>query len=114
MAWDMFGSKLQRHLVLKGFSPADAALSVRDRDHHAQHAVEEMVPRHPVVYSRAPAWHKQNVIAGMPRLIDGNSIAVNPYILAGSGGDLDGIGLFGNSGRRQHQGNQDYRTELNW
>ena len=52
----MFGSKLQRHLVLRGFSPADAALSVRDRDHHATRALEDLVPNHPVVLVRSPAW----------------------------------------------------------
>ena len=57
-----------------------------------------MVPKHPVVYSRAPAWHKQNVIAGMRRLIDGNAIQINPYVATGLNADYDAGELAGNSG----------------
>jgi DNA-directed RNA polymerase beta' subunit len=87
-AWTMFGSKLQRHLVLRGFSPADAAVSVRDRDQHATRALEDLVPNHPVVVARAPAWHKFNTIGAWPKLVDGSTLQLNPYITAGQGARL--------------------------
>lgn len=90
MAWSIFGSKLQRHLVLKGFSPADSALSIKNQDMHAQKALEDLVPTHPVVYSRAPAWHKFSTLAGLPKLVDGNTIQINPYVTTGLNADFDG------------------------
>jgi len=81
MAWDIFDTKLHRHLVRKGFSPADAALSLRDRDDHAKRALEDVVPNHPVQYSRAPAWHQFSTLGAMPKLFDGNTIQINPLLL---------------------------------
>jgi 8-oxo-dGTP pyrophosphatase MutT (NUDIX family) len=90
MAWDIFDTKLHRHLVRKGFSPADAALSLRDRDEHAKRALEDVVPNHPVQYSRAPAWHQFSTLGAMPKLFDGNTIQINPYVTAGLNADFDG------------------------
>ncbi len=92
MAWDIFDTKLHRHLVRKGFSPADAALSLKNRDDHAMRALEEVVPNHPVQYSRAPAWHQFSTLGGMPKLCDGNTIQINPYVTAGLNADFALIG----------------------
>ena len=48
------------------------------------------IPERPVVYSRSPAWHKWNVIAGRVKLTDGDGIGVNPFTLEGLSGDFDG------------------------
>ena len=94
MAWELFGSHVQRRLVQRsGMSPAQAFKAVADRSKEAQVALQmEMAPGvgRPVIYSRAPAWHKFNTIAGWAKLHEGDNIAINPYVTAGLNADFDG------------------------
>lgn len=90
MAWVMYAPYIQRRLVQNGMSPTDALRNVKDRSDFARRALDQEVGKRPVIYSRAPSWHKFNVLAGKPKLIDGDTIAVNPLITTGAGADFDG------------------------
>ena len=90
MAWKMYAPYVQRRLVRSGLKPGDALLNLRDRTDLANKALERETTERPVIYSRAPSWHKFNVIAGRPKLIDGDTIMVNPLITAGMSADFDG------------------------
>lgn len=90
MAWVMYAPYIQRRLVQNGMSPSDALRNVKDRSDFARRALDQEVGKRPVIYSRAPSWHKFNVLAGKPKLIDGDTIAVNPLITTGAGADFDG------------------------
>ena len=90
MAWKMYAPYVQRRLVRSGIKPGDALLNLRDRTELAHKALEREASERPVIYSRAPSWHKFNVIAGRPKLIDGDTIMVNPLITAGMNADFDG------------------------
>lgn len=90
MAWKMYAPYIQRRLVRSGMSPASALLHVKDRSELAEKALQREVEERPVIYSRAPSWHKFNVIAGKPKLIDGDTIMVNPLITVGMNADFDG------------------------
>lgn len=90
MAWKMYAPYIQRKLVQSGLKPGDALMQVRDRTDLAAKALEREIDNRPVIYSRAPSWHKFNVIAGKPKLIDGDTIMVNPLITAGMNADFDG------------------------
>lgn len=90
MAWTMYAPYIQRRLVRSGLSPRNALENLRDRSDQAKKALENEMKERPVIYSRAPSWHKFNVISGRPKLIEGSTIAVNPLITTGMNADFDG------------------------
>lgn len=90
MAMKQYAPHIQRKLVQQGYGNIDAIKHIKDNSKVANKALEELVTTMPVVYSRAPAWHKYNVLAGWVNLTDGDSISINPYVTSGIGGDFDG------------------------
>ncbi len=90
MAWKNYSQYVQRRLVNLGYSPADAVIAIRDKDTRAKQALDMEVKERPVIYSRAPAWHKFNTIAGKVRLTQGNTIEINPFVTTGHNADFDG------------------------
>ena len=90
MAWTMYSPYIQRRLVQNGMSPASALQNIKDRTDYAKKALENEVKERPVIYSRAPSWHKFNVLSGRPKLIEGNTIAINPLVTTGLNADFDG------------------------
>lgn len=90
MAFKMYAPYIQRRLRMSGMSDAEALKHTKDRDDVARRALEKEMDERPVVYSRAPAWHKFSILGGKPHLIEGNAIKINPYTTAGLGADFDG------------------------
>jgi len=90
MAWEMYGTYIMRRLVRDGMQRAEALRQIKDRSKFARQALEKELPERPVVYSRSPAWHKYNIISGTPRLIEGDTIRISPFVAAGLGADYDG------------------------
>ena len=90
MAYKIYSPYIQRRLVRAGMSPAIAIESVNQRGSEARRALDEEIKERPVIYSRAPAWHKFNVISGYPKLVDGSSILINPLVTTGHNADFDG------------------------
>jgi len=77
MAWGMY-------------APAEAVKHIRDKTPLAEKALLKETEGRPVIYSRAPSWHKYNVLAGRPNLIDGDAIRINPFVTTGLNADFDG------------------------
>lgn len=90
MAWKLYAPYIQRRLVRAGRTPGDAVVAIRDKAPHAKHAMELEAKERPVIYSRSPAWHKYNVVAGYPKLIEGNTIMISPLVTNGHNADFDG------------------------
>lgn len=90
MAWTMYAPYIQRRLTKAGFDNITALKNVKDRTAAARRALELELDERPTIYSRAPSWHKFNVLAGRARLIPGNSIATNPFVSTGLNLDHDG------------------------
>lgn len=90
MAWTMYAPYIQRRLVRSGMKPSDALKNVKERSKLAKQALEKEAAERPVLYSRAPSWHKFNVLAGKPKLIDGDTISINPLVTTGLNADFDG------------------------
>ena len=90
MAWTMYAPYIQRRLVQNGMSAVSALQNIKDRTDYARKALDKEVTERPVIYSRAPSWHKFNVLAGRPQLIEGNTIAINPLVTTGLNADFDG------------------------
>lgn len=93
MAWKIYAPYIQRRLVMAGHSPRDAITSVRDRKDFARNMLRKEMEVRPVIYSRAPSWHKFNVVSGKPKLIDGDTIAISPLVTTGLNADFDGDAL---------------------
>jgi len=77
MAWTIYANYVQRRLVQGGMAPGQALKHVKERSDMAKKALEAEFQVRPVVYTRAPSWHKFNVVAGTPRLVDGDAIRIN-------------------------------------
>lgn len=90
MAWTMYAPYVQRRLVQSGMSSLSALTNIRDKTEHARKALDKEVLERPVIYSRAPSWHRFNVLSGKPKLIDGHTIAINPLVTTGLNADFDG------------------------
>jgi hypothetical protein len=90
LAWNMYKPYIQRRLVQKGWQSAAAVRAIRDRTPEAYRELEAETKVRPVIYSRAPSWHKFNAISGRPKLIKGLAIGVNPLITTGQNMDFDG------------------------
>ena len=82
-AWTTYKNYVQKRLVNQGYSPADAVMSIRDRSARAKQALDAEVKVRPAIFSRAPAWHKFNSIAGNVKLTQGNTLETNPFITTG-------------------------------
>jgi DNA-directed RNA polymerase subunit beta' len=89
-AWSMYAPHIQRRLVRSGMRPSEALKAVRERTADAKKALDVEIEDRPVMYSRAPAWHKYNFLAGRAKLVDGDSIMVNPLVTGGLNADFDG------------------------
>lgn len=90
MAWPLFGSHVQRRMVLGGMSPASALRHLRDRTPQARQALEREMPERPVVLTRSPAWHRTNVVGQYAKIVPGDAIRINTYITGGQNADFDG------------------------
>ena len=90
MAWEMYSNYVQRRLVRSGIPMLAAKKHVVDRSPLAMRHLMAEIPERLVMYSRAPAWHKFNNLAGQAKLIKGNQIAINPLVTTGMTADFDG------------------------
>lgn len=90
MMWTLYAPYVQRGLVRSGMSPEDALRAIRDRSDPAAKMLDAQAKTRPVMYSRAPSWHKFNVIAGYPKRIKGDMIRINPLVTTGLNADFDG------------------------
>ncbi|TXH14933.1 MAG: hypothetical protein E6R03_08265, partial [Hyphomicrobiaceae bacterium] len=93
MAWDLFDAHVRRALSARGVPVSRALELIKARHPLAKQVLEQEMKDKPVIYSRAPAWHKQNVISGYAKIADGDNIMISPYVTAGVAGDFDGDSL---------------------
>ena len=88
--WTLYSPYVQRALVRSGMSAEQALRSIRDKTEAASRMLDREAAQRPVVYSRAPSWHKFNIIAGYPKRIQGDMIRINPLVTTGLNADFDG------------------------
>lgn len=90
IAWKIFSPFISRRLVQQGMSPGEAVRAIKDRKEIAEKAMLAEAKVRPVLYSRAPAWHRFNSTGGWAKIVDDNSIVTNPYITTSQNLDYDG------------------------
>ena len=90
MAWKLYAPYIHRRLVRNGTPQEAAVRAVRDRTDEARKMMEDEAKERPVMYSRAPAWHRFSVLGAYPQIVKGNTIMVNPLVTTGLNMDFDG------------------------
>lgn len=90
MVWKMYNQYIQRRLSLSGMAPAAALRHITERSPHAKRALDMELEHRPIIYSRAPSWHKYNVVSGKVKMIPGDTISINPFVTTGLNADFDG------------------------
>lgn len=90
MAWTMFKPFVERKLVQRGYSPLTVKDMIEERNPTATHILHDVMAERPVLMDRAPTWHKFNIMAFKPHIVNGRSIHVSPLIDSGFNMDHDG------------------------
>jgi DNA-directed RNA polymerase beta' subunit len=90
MAWKLYAPFVMRRMVKNGMPATQAALNVERKTDYAKRFLLEEMDERPVMYNRAPALHRFNIMAAKPRLVTGDSIQVSPLIVKGFNLDFDG------------------------
>lgn len=90
MAWEIFKPFVERKLVQRGYSPVTVKSMIDERNATAKHILEDVMEERPVLMDRAPTWHKFNIMAFRPHIVEGRSIQVCPLTCSAANADFDG------------------------
>ena len=90
MAWEMYKPHVERKLIQRGYSPLTAKQMIEEKNATARHILDDAMEERPVLMDRAPTWHKFNIMAFKPHIVNGRSIHVCPLIDSGFNMDHDG------------------------
>jgi hypothetical protein len=89
-AWDLYKDFVLRRLTRNNIPGVKALEMIEKRDPAARRALLDELAYRPVLMDRAPTWHKFNILAYRPYLVQGKTVRVSPLILQGINGDFDG------------------------
>jgi DNA-directed RNA polymerase beta subunit len=90
MLWQMYDKMLVARLVRQGYSALTARELVDKKQPVARQALEAETRERPVLINRAPTLHRWSVVAAYPKMVQGKTIRVNPFIEKGMNLDYDG------------------------
>ena len=89
-AWTLYKDYVIRGLRRRGYSEERAAELIEKREPVARDLLLEEMGRRPVILDRAPTWHKFNLMAFWPSLVEGNTMRMNPVVEKAFTADHDG------------------------
>ena len=89
-AWTLYKDFVTRRLVRKGYPPTRALEMIDKRDPVAKDMLDAEMQSRPVIMDRAPTWHKFNLMAFYPHIVEGHTMRVSPLITKGYTMDFDG------------------------
>jgi intein/homing endonuclease len=89
-AFEIYKSLIIRKLTQRGYPLHKAKEAFENKEAAAKNTLLELTKERPVVMDRAPVLHKFGLMAFWPRLVKGDVLHVNPYVLGGFGADFDG------------------------
>lgn len=95
IGWKIFAPYIQQELTRSGMSPVDAVEQIEKKTDRAKAALEKVAENRYLLYSRAPSWHKYNLLGGRARFHDGKAILINPLTASGMNADYDGDCQYG-------------------
>ena len=89
-AWELYKPFVMRSLVRRGYPAIRASEMIEARDKTAGSALFDEMQHRPVLMDRAPTWHKFNLMAFYPHVVDGHTVRVSPLVTKGFTMDFDG------------------------
>ena len=89
-AWEVYSPFVQRRLVQRGIPPVRAREMIKDQSKEAKEELLNEMDKRPILLNRAPSWHKYNIMAFNPVLVDDDTIHTSPLIVTGFNMDFDG------------------------
>jgi DNA-directed RNA polymerase beta subunit len=89
-AWDLYKDFVVRRLVRQNIPSHRALKMIEDREAPAKDALRNEMAHRPVIVDRAPTWHRFNLMAFRPHLVEGKTMHVSPLITKGFNMDFDG------------------------
>jgi hypothetical protein len=88
--WTLYKPFVTRRLVRRGIQPAKAVEMIEKRMPEAKSELIDEMSKRPVLFTRAPSWHKFNIMAFYPQMVDGDVVHVSPLITSGMNMDFNG------------------------
>lgn len=96
-AWGIYRPHVMRRLVKRYNAGSNTvpmttlAKWIQDKDPRAKEALLAEMKERPIIYSRAPTWHKFGVMGAWPVLReDDDTLSISPLVTKGFGADFDG------------------------
>jgi DNA-directed RNA polymerase beta subunit len=89
-AWTLYKDFVMRALVRHGYPAIRAAEMLENRTPEAREFLDKEMAARPVIMDRAPTWHKFNLLAFYPHIVEGHTLQVSPLVTKGFNMDFDG------------------------
>ena len=89
-SWDVYRPYVMHRLTKRGIPWAHAAAMIEEKKDIAREALIAEMEERPVIIDRAPVLHKWSMFAVKPRLVAGDAVRMNQFIMKSMGADLDG------------------------
>ena len=90
MAWKLFEPHTRAELIKAGRSSLEAQKLMDDHDPFARNIMLRVMDKTPVMANRAPTLHRFGMLAFHPKLIQGDSMAINMFATTPFNADFDG------------------------
>ena len=88
--WDMYRPFIMKGLVLRGYQATDAKKMIDDKVPLARDVLLAETKDRPILFNRAPALYRYNVLAAYPKPVPGKTIRVHEMQAPIQAGDFDG------------------------
>jgi DNA-directed RNA polymerase subunit beta' len=89
-AWTLYKDFVTRRLVRRGYPALRAAELIDQQAPVAKEMLQQEMQSRPVLVDRAPTWHKFNLLAFYPHVVDEDVVRVSPLVTKGFTMDFDG------------------------
>lgn len=89
-AWVLYKDFVMRRLVRQGVPALRAIELIDKKSPEATEMLNAEMAVRPVILNRAPSWHKFNLLAFYPHIVEGHILRVSPLVNKGFGLDFDG------------------------
>lgn len=89
-AWSLYKDFAMRRLIQHGYPAIRATEMIDKRTPEARDALDKEMADRVILADRAPTWHKFNLLAFRPHIVEGHTIRMCPLVTKGFNADFDG------------------------
>lgn len=92
MAMNVYRPFIVRQLRTQGYNTIKAAKLLKEdpTSPAVREALERAIADRPLLMKRDPSLHKHNVLAFMPKIVEGKALQIHPLVCGGFNADFDG------------------------